>query len=490
MPPVPERYELRHPLASGGMATVYLGRMSTHGGLSRTVAIKRLHPHVADNPAFVAMFFDEARLAMRIQHPNVVGTFDVAQVGGEQLLVMDYIHGESLVVLMQGARARAEPIPPAVLSSIVGGVLAGLHAAHEATGETGEPLGIVHRDVSPQNVLVGVDGVTRVLDFGVAKAVGRMQTTETGQVKGKLAYMAPEQMSAREVDRRADLFAAGILLWEGLANRRLFDGDGPAQIVGNVLALDIAPPRGLGDALDLVALKALERHPELRFATAREMAVALEQACPPAAPREVETWLRATASASLAARSELVAAMESGASRPSAAAPARDAPRRELAPVDARSGPEDDTLSATRSSLAPPSRSRPRRGRALLFGALVAVVAAPLLVFGLTRHSVAPPADAPMRADLAAALVQTAMVQTPTPTPTPLPTPAAALDRAPVDAAPLVSAPAVTVSPRAPARAPALPRAAVRSRGGKKPDCSSPFTVTAEGIRVPRPECF
>jgi serine/threonine-protein kinase len=490
MPHVPERYELRHPLASGGMATVYLGRMSTHAGLSRTVAIKRLHPHVAANPAFVAMFFDEARLAMRIQHPNVVGTFDVAQVDGEQLLVMDYIHGESLVVLMQGARARGEPIPPAVLSSILGGVLAGLHAAHEVCDETGAPLGIVHRDVSPQNVLVGVDGVARVLDFGVAKAVGRMQTTETGQVKGKLAYMAPEQMTAREVDRRADLFAAGALLWEGLANRRLFDGDGPAQIVGNVLALDIAPPRGLGDALDRVALKALERHPDLRFATAREMAVALEQACPPAAPREVESWLRAVASASLAARSERVAEMESGGSRPSATALPRDGARRELAPTDARSGPDDDTLSTMGSSLAPPSRARPRRGRALLAVALVSVLAAPLLVFGLTRRAVdhrESQASSPTQAVAATLAPMAAMAPVAA---TPAPTPPAAVEDHGPDAALVVSAPAVTPAPRAPSRSPTTPRGAVLLRAGKKPDCTNPFTVTAEGIRVPRPECF
>jgi hypothetical protein len=191
-----------------------------------------------------------------------------------------------------------------------------------------------------------------------------MQTTETGEVKGKLAYMAPEQMTAAEVDRRADLFAAATLLWEGLANRRLFDGDGPAQIVGNVLSLPILPPSG-DDALDQVAQKRLARHREERFATAREMAIALEEACAPATPRAVESWLRAVAVEPLPARDALLAEMESGSSR-GVNLPA------ELLPDDAngvhafepRAGAAEDTLSATESSLAPPWRRRGARTRA------------------------------------------------------------------------------------------------------------------------------
>jgi serine/threonine protein kinase len=208
------RYALHDAIASGGMATVHLGRMGTTAGVTRTVAIKRMHPHLLAEPDFASMFLDEARLAMRIQHPNVVGTFDVIATETELLLVMDFVLGESLDRLLRRARATRQPPPVRVICSVLAGVLTGLHAAHEARDEGGAPLDIVHRDVSPQNVLVGVDGVPRVVDFGVAKAAGRLHTTEEGQIKGKLAYMAPEQLTMARLDRRVDVFAAAAVLWE------------------------------------------------------------------------------------------------------------------------------------------------------------------------------------------------------------------------------------------------------------------------------------
>ena len=155
------RYVLRGAIASGGMATVHLGRMHTAAGVTRTVAIKRMHPHLVADPDFASMFLDEARLAMRIQHPNVVGTFDVISAGSELLLVMDFVLGESLDRLLRRARDEGRRSPVRVVCGVVAGVLYGLHAAHEARDEEGEPLDIVHRDVSPQNVIVGVDGVPR-----------------------------------------------------------------------------------------------------------------------------------------------------------------------------------------------------------------------------------------------------------------------------------------------------------------------------------------
>jgi serine/threonine protein kinase len=201
------RYVLYGEIASGGMATVHFGRLSGPAGFSRTVAIKRLHPQYAKDPEFVSMFLDEARLAARIRHPNVVTTLDVVTTGAEIFLVMEYVQGESLSRLLRAVRPMMTPADTRIVATIVSGVLHGLHAAHEARDEQGQPLRIVHRDVSPQNVLVGTDGVPRVLDFGVAKAAGRVQTTREGQLKGKLAYMAPEQVRG-EVTRVTDVYSA------------------------------------------------------------------------------------------------------------------------------------------------------------------------------------------------------------------------------------------------------------------------------------------
>src|SRR5689334_7609894 len=207
------------------MATVHFGRLIGPVGFSRTVAIKRLHPQFAKDPEFVSMFLDEARIAARVRHPNVVPTLDVVATEGEMFLVMDYVQGESLSRLTRGLRARDSRIPPDIAVTILAGALHGLHAAHEAKDEQGQPLEIVHRDVSPQNILIGTDGVPRVLDFGVAKAAGRLQTTREGQIKGKISYMAPEQLHGGRVTRQTDIYAAAVLLWETLTGQRLYEGD-------------------------------------------------------------------------------------------------------------------------------------------------------------------------------------------------------------------------------------------------------------------------
>src|ERR1700722_19538002 len=224
------------------MATVHLGRLLGHVGFARTVAIKRLHPKFAQDPDFVSMFLDEARLAARIRHPNVVPTIDVVATSGELFLVMEYVQGESLARLVRISRDKDTLISPNVVTTIMAAVLQGLHAAHEARDERGDPLGIVHRDVSPQNILVGTDGMARVLDFGVAKAAGRIQTTRDGQLKGKLGYMAPEQIQGREVDRRTDVYAAGVVLWEVLTRQRLFFADNEAMVMRAVLERVVERP--------------------------------------------------------------------------------------------------------------------------------------------------------------------------------------------------------------------------------------------------------
>jgi serine/threonine protein kinase len=309
------RYALHGEIASGGMAVVHFGRLLGPVGFSRPVAIKRLHPQLARDPELRAMFVDEARLASRIRHPNVVPTLDVVSQGDDLLLVMEYVHGEALNRLMRAARATAQPIPLPIVLAVMTSVLHGLHAAHEATSEAGEPLHIVHRDVSPQNVMVGVDGAARVLDFGIARAAVRVENTREGIVKGKIAYMAPEQLGGGSLDRRADVFAAAVVLWEMVAGRRLFiREDGGQVLVEKLLRGPVEPPsahaRGVPKLLDAITLHGLARSPEQRFATAREMALALEKVGPIALLHEVGDWVQAVAADSVGERAARLKELE------------------------------------------------------------------------------------------------------------------------------------------------------------------------------------
>jgi eukaryotic-like serine/threonine-protein kinase len=307
------RYTVFGEIASGGMASIHVGRAQGHGGFARTVAIKRLHPHFAQDPEFVAMFLDEAWLAARIHHPNVVQTLDVVSEGGELFLVMDFVHGETLSRIWRSMRETVPPViaPAPVTASIVCGVLHGLHAAHEAKDEAGTPLNIVHRDVSPQNVMIGADGVARLLDFGVAKAAVRLQSTHEGQVKGKIAYMAPEQLDRHEATRSSDIYAASVLLWEGLTGKRLFEAQTEGQLVARVLVGPREPPSGTGPnvtaALDDIVMRGLAPSPKTRFATAREMALAIERSFEIARASQVGEWVESVAHPLLAKKAERMA---------------------------------------------------------------------------------------------------------------------------------------------------------------------------------------
>ena len=296
------------------MATVNLGRLLGNAGFTRVVAIKRLHAQLAKDPEFSAMFLDEARLAARIHHPHVVDVLDVVAEGGELFLVMPYVHGDSLAHLLRRARDDASTVPLDVAAAIMIGVLHGLHAAHEARGERGAPLHLVHRDVSPQNVLVGADGVARVIDFGIAKAVGRARVTRDASIRGKIAYMAPEQLQGEEVDRRSDVYAAGVVLWELLTGHPLFASDSNAATLTRALHHRVAPPSSV-DArvpvvLDEVVMRATDRVRSRRFATAREMASAIERAVTPASTARVAEWVEELASDVLGARSAAIVHIE------------------------------------------------------------------------------------------------------------------------------------------------------------------------------------
>ena len=302
-------------IAAGGMATVHYGRLSGQAGFSRTVAIKRLHPQYAKDPEFVTMFLDEALLAARIRHPNVVSTLDVVATSEEIFLVMEYVQGESLARLMKAVRAGMTAADTRIVATIVSGVLHGLHAAHEARDEQGVPLNIVHRDVSPQNILAGVDGVARVLDFGVAKAAGRVQTTREGQLKGKIAYMAPEQLHGAPVTRQTDVYASAVVAWEGLTGKRLFQFDNEAALVTAILQGRIPPPSEAAPhvpaAFDRVVMRGLERDASKRYATAREMAVDLEKCVGIASASEVGEWVERLAGDELLLRMSRIADIES-----------------------------------------------------------------------------------------------------------------------------------------------------------------------------------
>jgi serine/threonine protein kinase len=306
------RYALFDAIGHGGTATVHLGRLMGPAGFSKTVAIKRMHESVSRDPEVAAMFLDEARISARIRHPNVVAATDLLALDGETFLIMEYVHGESLAVLNDSLRARGQRMSVEIAVHVMRDVLNGLHAAHEASDEVGQPLGLVHRDVSPHNIQIGVDGSARVLDFGIAKALGRLQDTHTGQVKGKLSYMAPEQLLGQPLDRRVDVFAAGVVLWETLTGRRLFAADNPGQVVQRVLT-ETVPHLGallpqLSPTLVNAVARATERDPEKRFASAGEFARELEDA---AEARAVGVWVRAASGDRLELRARRLREIES-----------------------------------------------------------------------------------------------------------------------------------------------------------------------------------
>ncbi len=274
------RYEIIGLLARGGMGAVYLARSAGAGGFSRLFAIKVMHAHLADEVEFVNMLVDEARVASRIHHPNAVAITDLAESPQGYYLVMDYVEGATLTQVRTSKLLTDEQKTRIGLRMILD-ALAGLHAAHELHDDEGASLRIVHRDVSPHNILVGCDGVGRITDFGIALATARIASSRPGMIKGKPQYMAPEQVLASAVDRRADFFYAGIILWEFLTRGRLFRGDTEAAAMMMVCNAPIPAPSTvlpLPQGFDEVCLRALERDPEKRFRTARAFAEALEAA--------------------------------------------------------------------------------------------------------------------------------------------------------------------------------------------------------------------
>jgi serine/threonine protein kinase len=315
-----DRYELIGEIASGGMATVFLARLAGVGGFQRFVAIKRLHPHLANEQEFVEMFLDEARLAAGIHHQHVVPILEVGTSDAGFYLVMEYIEGDTLARIVARALSQGAMVPRPVLLRSILDTLAGLHAAHQLADVNGNSVQLVHRDVSPQNILVGTDGCSRITDFGVARASSRLSTTRADRLKGKIAYMSPEQAKGVDIDHRADVFATGIILWEVLAGRRLFKAENEAATLSRVLIEPIPRLHSIAPdvhpAIDEVVSRALERDVSIRFQSAAEMADALERAAREAAqatadigvasPREVAAYVASVLGTEIAQQRESV----------------------------------------------------------------------------------------------------------------------------------------------------------------------------------------
>ncbi|MGE0784793.1 MAG: serine/threonine-protein kinase [Sandaracinaceae bacterium] len=296
-------YDLLKLLAQGGMGRVYLARERGEGGFTRLVALKKIHDHLSRERAFVDMFLDEARIASRIQHPHVCSVYDFGRAGNAYFIAMEYLKGLPLSEVLRELGTRPPEDSPERFrmgAHLLAQACEGLHAAHELRDSQGRLLQVVHRDVSPHNLFVTFDGTARVLDFGIARAVDRVAESTTGRVKGKFAYMAPEQALGKEVDRRADVFSLGVILWELLTLERLFRRDSPAETVLLVVSEPVPAPSMVAPQipyqLERIAMRALSRDPDKRFASCREMAAALTRATgqlgPPVTAGDAEDWMR------------------------------------------------------------------------------------------------------------------------------------------------------------------------------------------------------
>ncbi len=468
-------YRLLAPLASGGFGQVFVGKRDGPHGFSRVVALKSLVASRSDDVEASAMMVDEARIASRVKHPNVVPLLDVVQDGPRLWLVMEYVPGESLARLLARGAGTAVPLP--VVLAVVCGVLRGLHAAHEATDTEGKPLGIVHRDVTPHNVMISEHGVPRVLDFGIAKAAGRLSVTRHGQVKGKLAYMAPEQLADLPVDRRTDLYAAAVVTCElcrGLRTSEAEAGGSWDPARGPRLLEPLAEL--LPEALRDVLARALSPDPSQRHDTASDMADALEGAgVRIASEREVAAWLISLVGEELFERRARLERADAAPSVPRLPG-AESAPDGTVSALAIGSPSEPATGAGATPTDAAPAPNRSRLPAALLIGA----AAGALLWWRwpserATAPDVVATTSAPLVADSASAS-PTGRAQTLAPSAPSEPTPTE-----PRSSLPRASA--------------TLPRATTAPRSSTDPrpksrECEIPYRLDERGVKVLKIECL
>jgi serine/threonine-protein kinase len=275
------RYQLIKKIATGGMGEVFLARQQGPVGFQKLVVVKRLLPHLSEEQEFINMFFDEARIAALLNHPNIAQIYDLGEAEGGYYIAMEYVHGENLRVVAQEAHERKGGMPLALKCRVVADAAAALDFAHKAKSPAGQPLDLIHRDVSPQNVIVGFSGAVKLIDFGVAKATNKITRTATGIIKGKYAYMSPEQARGEDLDSRSDIFGLGIVLYEVLTHQRLFKRENDTATLKAVVGLKVPPPstvvKGVPKAVDAIVLKALEKDREDRYQTGGELRLALEE---------------------------------------------------------------------------------------------------------------------------------------------------------------------------------------------------------------------
>ncbi len=275
------RYRIVDTLGAGGMATVHLARVDGVGGFQKWVAIKRIHTDLTEDEQLVRMFLDEARIAASISHPNVAQVFELGEHKGTYWIAMEYLHGEPVREIMRVQEEKGERMAPELAARIIADAAEGLHAAHELRSKDGDLLNLVHRDVTPHNLFVTYDGTVKVVDFGIAKVTGRLSSTVAGTLKGKIAYMSPEQILGRDLDRRSDIFSLAVVLWELSTGRRLFRADTDSETLGRVRACIVPPPSIVVPSypaeLEAIVMRALSKDPKARQETAREMSRSLQQ---------------------------------------------------------------------------------------------------------------------------------------------------------------------------------------------------------------------
>lgn len=512
------KYALGPRLGQGGMASVHFGVVVGDLGFAKPVAIKRVHPTYGNTEQMLAHLRNEARVATRIRHPNVVPVLDVIAADEEIGIVLDYVHGEALGTLLtraaddafddthvddqadtfpdhpdrQGAGRRAE-VPIGVAVAVTIDVLHGLHAAHTATDESGAPLSVVHRDVSPQNVLVGADGIARVLDFGIAKSESRAQLTRDGEVKGKLQYMSPEQLGG-DATTASDVYSAGVVLWEMLAGEHPFtDAKSQSELLSRVLQGVKSPPSArrleVPAALDAIVMRALAAVASKRYATAEEMARALEETGLVAPRSDVSAFVKRLAAKELEDRAAIARDLERSAREmpvlpksPSSPPPALTSSAPQPAAGASPSSPATGTVPPV-SAGAPAATAKSRPLGSILLAVALLMTSVTIIAFMLMQlrgraaaetsasSPLAPPPSVSPALTMASASALPAAPSSSTPTPTTS-----------------VAGSAKPLSGRnlqGRSRTPARP-----SGTTSRPGCEVPYTVDSAGFRQYRRECF